>query len=377
MLRVPFSVTTIALLCGSAASQTSTPGHIGAKQVLVQPKFGGGIFDYDIDQNGTEGILAESQLLPNGNTLSAVETFDQATGKILTVVSKKETALEVDVALGIAGTSVGLVAHGQDQKATVYHLLNPLASNKYTGLWTPPHFDAHYVLGGLSRSQGSSTTAFWVTDNIFPGYANYVFGSDVAHGAFRPMVKMTDRNFEPYLTPLLALDTKTNTAILAQDDGAPMSVPDIGMVNLTTGKFTHFQIDVGGSGHVLGLAVDSEDGIACTTTEADASIELYDLKKQTGVSIVLPGAQTGADVQFDPIHKLFLVAQPVSGTASGSSIQVYDTKGTLVESVNGFSFSNRFTAIPLYIALNPKKRSGFVQSQVNADEPLVLQSFTY
>jgi hypothetical protein len=82
-------------------------------------------------------------------------------------------------------------------------------------------------------------------------------------------------------------------------------------------------------------------------------------------------------VEFDPINKLFLIAQPISGAGQGSSIQVYDVKGNLVESLNGFSFSNRFTVIPVYIALNPKLRSGFVPRQVNEGVPLVLQSFTY
>jgi hypothetical protein len=77
-------------------------------------------------------------------------------------------------------------------------------------------------------------------------------------------------------------------------------------------------------------------------------------------------------VEFDPVHKLFLIAQPVSSTEQGvSSIQVYDTKGNLVESLNGFSFSNAFTVIPVHIALKPKNRSGFV------DDTAGIRSFTY
>jgi hypothetical protein len=79
---------------------------------------------------------------------------------------------------------------------------------------------------------------------------------------------------------------------------------------------------------------------------------------------------SGADVEFDPIHKLFLIAQPIS-TAGGSSIQVYDTKGNLVESLNGFNFSNASSVIPVHIALNPAHRSGFV------DDPAGIRSFTY
>jgi hypothetical protein len=58
----------------------------GPTGIFVHSKFGGQIFGFDIDQNGTEGLLAESKLLANGNVLAAVETFDQATGNILNVV---------------------------------------------------------------------------------------------------------------------------------------------------------------------------------------------------------------------------------------------------------------------------------------------------
>jgi hypothetical protein len=48
----------------------------------------------------------------------------------------------------------------------------------------------------------------------------------------------------------------------------------------------------------------------------------------------------------------------------GSSIQIYDTNGNLVESVNNLSFAG-------YIALNPKIRGGFVNTTAG------LLSFTY
>jgi hypothetical protein len=51
----------------------------------------------------------------------------------------------------------------------------------------------------------------------------------------------------------------------------------------------------------------------------------------------------------------------VSSTASkGSSIQVYDTQGNLVESLNGLSFSNASNVVSTHIALNPATRTGYV-----------------
>jgi hypothetical protein len=85
--------------------------------------------------------------------------------------------------------------------------------------------------------------------------------------------------------------------------------------------------------------------------------------------------QSGSDVAYDPIHKLFFVAQSVSSTGSGSSIQVYNPQGKLVESLNGFNFSNASNVVFTHIALNPKNRTGYVDGpDAGVTE---LQSFTY
>ena len=108
-------------------------------------------------------------------------------------------------------------------------------------------------------------------------------------------------------------------------------------------------------------------------------MEFYNLKTQTGFAEVLPGAtgqiQSGSDVEYDPIHKLFFVAQSVSSTGAGSSIQVYDINGNLVESLNGFNFSNAFNVIGTHIALNPSTRSGYVDGPSSGVTD--IQSFTY
>jgi WD40 repeat protein len=367
-------------LCCFASAQTSVSRPKGPGNITVHTKFGGNIFGFDIDQNGTEGVLADVKSLSDGNTLSAVETFDQKTGKILTVITKKVTPVDDDIVIGIVGTSTAIVEHEHAPCALClvdkrpYHLISPLDANHYTGLWKPPHFDKNDIVFGVSRNQGAPMAAFIVLDNIFPGFNNFVFSWDLVKNTFGPEIKMTDPNFEPYLFPVFALDTKTNTAVLAGDVGCVEGCsPDIGLVNLTTGEFTHF---AGlGDGVANGLAVDSEDGIACTTTANDSNVQFYDLKTKTGFTELLPGAtnsriQSGTDVEYDPIHKLFLVGQPVSSTGAGSSIQVYDPQGNLVESVNGFGSSSLNLAFS-YIALLPKQRSGFVNA------PPGLRSFTY
>src|SRR5579863_10107826 len=86
-------VGSVALMClvslgRPIAAAAQSPG---AGSTIVHSKFGGQIFGFDIDQNGTEGVLSESQTVGVNKFLVAVETFDQASGKILDVVSKLES----------------------------------------------------------------------------------------------------------------------------------------------------------------------------------------------------------------------------------------------------------------------------------------------
>jgi hypothetical protein len=159
--------------------------------------------------------------------------------------------------------------------------------------------------------------------------------------------------------------------------------PVFALVNLTTGTVNEFNGIPGPppfrQGSINGLAVDSADGIACTTTEVDFRVEFYNLATETGFAVVLPGAtgqlQSGSDVEFDPVNKLFFVAQSVSSTGPGSSIQVYNTQGKLVESLNGFNFSNASNVVFTHIALNPGNRTGYVDGPDSGVTE--IQSFTY
>src|SRR5262245_5495422 len=98
----------IALFVAAGSQSAWAVPAVGPGDVIVNSKFGGQIFGFDIDQNGTEGVLTEAHTLPDGRTLAAVETFDQATGAITKVVTR---VLSKDdfVTIGVFGTSVGLV----------------------------------------------------------------------------------------------------------------------------------------------------------------------------------------------------------------------------------------------------------------------------
>ena len=264
--------------------QTSSP--TGPTGILVHSQFGGQIFGFDIDQNGGEGILAESKLLSNGNILAAVETFDQATGHILDVVQLTQPSHAQDdfITLGVVGTSVGLFEHEIVANGFVsrraFSTMNPLSSNLVTGVWTPPIGTEHIIMPtGVSRSQGVPNVAVFAYDNS-DQFIPYVFSSNVANNTFGPVVHIPDSNNFASVPPPIAYDSVTNQAVLGGGTGAFDTRPVIGVVDLTAGTFTEFEGI--GFGFVNGIAMDSADGIFCTDTEDDASVEFYNLSTADG-----------------------------------------------------------------------------------------------
>jgi hypothetical protein len=352
---------------------------VGPGSVIVKSKFGGQVFGFDIDPNGNEGILSESMSLPGGRYLAAAETFDQTTGNIIRVVGSTKTQDDF-VTLGVFN-SVGLVE--QEHVLSFLHLLrtfpimDPIDSNRFTGKWAPP-IDQMHIVGKISGVLGSSVSAVYVTDNS-GSFTPLVFTSNVGANTFGQVFRITDQDFTSGADPGFAYDNQTNQAVLGHSMlGNPFVPGFLATVDLTTGAFSKFRGV--GLGDVNGLAVDPSTGTVCTTTEIDFSVEFYNLATHTGFAQPLPGAvdqfYSGADVEFDPVNRLFLVAQPNSSTAqSGSSIHVYDVAGNLIESLNGFNFSNAGNVIPAHIALKPSARSGFV----DGPDPGVteIQSFTY
>ena len=374
---------TAALLCSVCALSTLSVGqavestsNTGASSIIVHSKFGGQIFGFDIDQNGTEGVLSEAKSMSNGNILAAVETFDQTTGTILSVVTRTQTQDDF-LTLGVVGNSVGLVEHEHVVSflnvQRFFVVINPLGGNKLAGKWTPPLGTTH-LLDQVSNTQGSANNAVFAEDNS-GNFIPWVFSSNVAANTFGPIVKITDSLNFGSVPPPMAYNTVTNVAVLGGGDGCFGCLPVIGLADLSKGTFTEFT--GGGFGFVNGIAVDSADNIFVTTTEDDASVEFYDLNTQVVTAIVvLPnsGGQQylgGGDVEFDATNKLFLVAQPHSSTLKGSSIYVYDTKGNLQESLNGFSF---LVGSGSHIAFNPSTRVGFVYGPVGVNE---IQEFKY
>jgi hypothetical protein len=157
----------------------------------------------------------------------------------------------------------------------------------------------------------------------------------------------------------MAFDSATNQAVVAASTGCYDCLPTLALVDVAKGTNTNFTGV--GFGYVQGIAVDAADGIACTSSFEDFSLEFYNLATQSGFKVTLENAdspaQAGEDVEFDPVNKLFLVQQYITSTgSSGSSIQVYGTQGNYVESINGLSLP----ASASLIALQPSKRIAFL-----------------
>jgi len=375
--QIALAAASLALLCARAPAlpvPTDAPS-VEAGPVTVHTAFGGFILGYDVDQAGKEGVLAEGLTLKDGHHDVAVETFDLRTGVITSTVVQELDSKNDYVVLGVVGKHTGLVEFEHvtdlfvDQR--IYYEMNPLAANMFTGQWTPPLTTVD-IISGVSRAQGTTDTVFLATHNAGAG-STLLFSSNVAANTFGPKVTLTNPNFAPNHAPVVALDNAHHQAILAALGANPFGPPTLGKVDLATGATTTFTGV--GIGYVNGLAVDSATGVACTTTEIDFRIEIYDLATQTGFAVPLPGATSqafsGTDVELDPVNKLFFVGQPISSTSpTGSSVHVFNEQGQLIKSINGL----KLPASPALLAIVPRLRRGFV---VQAPDLTSLQTFSY
>jgi hypothetical protein len=243
--------------------------------------------------------------------------------------------------------------------------MNPVTANKFTGKWTPPVKDIQVEAAGPNQTVAMTAIfAIELKNNDVPD----LFASNIAKNTFGKIFHLDPSTFSLNDGPQVVQDTATNQAVIAlSPDGgrvggeAPINV----LVNLQTGKQTQFNgLNNGpfGSGFVNGLAVDSTTGMAATTTELNAQVEFYNLKKQTATFAQLPctgpSSQiiSGAGIANDSVNGLFLVTDPTYCNGSqGSALVVYDEKGNLVETITGFKFA---IGEPPPV-INPSKRMGW------------------
>src|SRR5262245_46527741 len=110
-----------------------------AGDVIVHGELGGLIFGFEIDPNGTEGLLCEAVSNPDGTVSARVETFSQGTGRIRRVLAASESQDDF-IALGVAG-SIGLIERERVrdlfQVRRTFATVNLLADDRISDHWTP------------------------------------------------------------------------------------------------------------------------------------------------------------------------------------------------------------------------------------------------
>jgi hypothetical protein len=382
------------VLASSPAGATA-PGHsthgtplrllndhkVGLGKVLTTSD-GGQIFGWDINQHGTDGVLAASQNAPQGYKVS-VQTFDQVTGTITRTFAKyagNRNSYGVD---GIFAGDVALITHYVVPPHTIYakrfyKVMDPVTAERFTGEWTPPvkNFD---VIQAAQNQSAKTSVLYGIELNHHSHPALVV--SDLTAGTAKLI--LLQRNRFRVGTTMVAQDTRMNRAVLAASGGAVGGPPPVNvLIDLDTGQITKkwHGLNNGpfGAGFVNGLAVDSRTHIACTTTELNAQVEFYDLTSRKGIAVQLPGTgpadqlNSGAAVVDDPVHKLFLVTDPVYAPSGGPAIVVYKENGDFVEAITGFHFGG-FAQGPTRVAVNPSQRMGWVDGP-GIDQ---LQQFFY
>jgi hypothetical protein len=376
-------LTAVTVLGNSMLAKAQSAGNDSMKtRVIVKPKFGGQILGYDIDRNGTEGLVSEYVSESDEKNRVAVEKFDQTTGAIIEVVAEENHTANDFVVQEINANGLGLVLF-QKSGQNHFFTLNPYTANKFTGVWTPP-VKSSYQLAGISVARSGEVALF--ENDLNAGLAE-VFSSNVSKNTFgRPVSLASIIDGDEFLVdPVMALGRTRDEVVLADSADCPVPEPAcatrIALVEVKTGTVAEFTDNLG-VGQVNGLAVDPVKGIAVTTTLGDMGVEFYNLAKKTGFEKILPNAtseiQAGLDVEFDPLHKLFLVAQYTStGNINDPQPRVYayDEEGNVVETITTLP---RIPLSPTTIVLNPSTRTGFLPV---IDEPQnfpgQLESFTY
>ena len=346
------------------------PAKVGLGAVLTTSD-GGQIYGFDVDQNGTDGVLASARTIDSkGDVRASMQTFDQTTVKITKTFARYEglrTSYAVD---GIFAGDVGLVTHFVTPKGSIYakreyEVMNPVTAGRFTGKWTPPIADIN--IEGAPENQATSTAVIFAIE-LKHQDAPIVFSSDVATNPFTMPIRLDPNLFQGCVDAVVAQYLPGNDALfaLSPDCGAVGGEPPLNViVDLANGKSTSFAGYNNGyyhAGDVNGFAADPNTGIGATDTELNAQVEFYNFTTQQPIAFAqLPctgdtsQTNSGAGIAVDPVNKLFLVTQTYNACASGSALYVYDESGNLIETISGFTFALGEPAP----AINPTTRTGW------------------
>ncbi len=175
---------------------------------------------WDIDQTGTDGVLSETMSDSSG-LLNAIDTFDESSGKITTIVQKTQTNDDgpSPVVEAIAGDDIGLiddqhnfVMSGKLVRDDKYLAMKPVTRNKITGTWTPSHatgLDPNFVTDN-QESSSQAMVAYRLTEAGSEQAFLYMY--DVATNAWQKPYLFPAHNVLSENTEYVAIDTQNNVA---------------------------------------------------------------------------------------------------------------------------------------------------------------------
>jgi hypothetical protein len=385
-LYVAFATGLLALgLSGLTSAAPRAVRHTVGLGPILSSKFGGAIFGWDINQNGSDGFFTEFGNVGSSDYF-ATETFDETTAAITKVVSKKQVHGGNDEPFpeAILGNDIGFIDVARDFvkggrlfRNDRFELMNPVSGNKLTGPSNPPDV-LDIVPSFVTNNQSSPTQAMMVTRYQKETASNDMYLYDSATNAWlNPYVFSPVQVFAGYVL-YAGVEAKSNSVLVSYQVGQgnyEELPPWFDVFDGSTGNLLRSFKGLG-HGFLNGMAIDSTTGIMCTTTFGDMEVEFYDVATGKGFAVTIPGSggalTNGAAVAVDQVHHLFFVAQQNSTFASGSTVIVYDEKGNLIEPINGFSFLN-VGAVAVHIAVNGAARTGYAPGP----NPNNLQSFTY
>jgi len=365
-----------------AGSKHWFAGRLVGPGPVLTDKFGGPIFGWAIDENGTDGFLTEVTGLTIPFT-SVVETFDQSKARVVKVVRKQKSGptgsreLVVD---GVVANDVGLIDDGRVNLRNfhthaVYYVMDPVTGNKVTGTWTRPR-GKDFHIEDIADQQVDPRTVIAATitpDITKPPHFELVVTNIASNEILRVLhpPRVDGVNY-PYF---VAEDTTMHHAYVPAANYHSQTV--FIDFDVASGRVSNKFVAPPFSGPVTGMAIDSATHMMCTTTSSTYSVQMYDIttKKQTFVGQIPNSGgegQAGTSVAADPLNHLFLVEQPNS-LLGGSEIYVYDEQGNVLESLRGFNFPPYALTPGGLIQVVPSSRSGYVVGP--GDDQ--LQSFTY
>jgi hypothetical protein len=350
----------------------------------VVPADGGYVNNgFAINANSTDAYLTSAQYTASNEFITSLETFSTTTNQ----VTAKDASASNGQFFGLGSAfdaDLGLIAYQDGTTfANSYNILNPIASGVLGPAWTPPGPSTLDLLDGEAAfNQSTTTAAIFGQDLGLPYNDNWrLFTTNLKSGANGPVYDITGP-IQSQLLPEyanMAENATTNYAWLTSLDGFLLcgTAPTIVGVNLANGSAAGFTGD--GNGVPLGIALDSKSNKMAVTTSCDSGVTIYDLASKTGHEIALPGVGNGYYTANDPIHGLFVIAQPwpndvATNNNALSNMLVYDENGNLVKSESGFNWLGQYLQInQLDVQLIPSKRMGYTFSAGQTQ----LEPFTY